>query len=240
VVQYLTASYAPIKQLSVFARAGWVDLLLPSPASSSNAFTNVAIGALWADKVLPDLRLAATLGTGLPVGQGGGDTPDAGEAAAMAAGNLARSRFEGSTMFSQNDLSPFVGGDIAWVSRGFTLQAEATIFELIRVRGSAVDPDATKTSLTMGAHAGYLFVPEFSFGVEVRDQTFLSTPAAVDAGKTSRNWVTVGGGPRVNLRLGEHVWLRPGLAYLQPLNNPSPTMSASSYHIVQLDLPLTF
>jgi hypothetical protein len=68
----------------------------------------------------------------------------------------------------------------------------------------------------------------------------LSTPAAVEAGKTSRVWVTVGGGPRVHIHLGGTVWLRPGLAYIQPLNDPSPTISASSYHIVQLDLPLTF
>jgi hypothetical protein len=143
-------------------------------------------------------------------------------------------------MFSPNDLAPFAGGDLAWIANGFTVQLEASVFEAIRVRGAESDPDAAKTALTAGLHAGYFFVPQFSFGIEARDQTFLSTPAAVEAGKTSRSWVTVGGGPRVHIHLGGSAWLRPGLAYIQPLNDPSPTVSAGNYHIVQFDLPLTF
>ncbi len=239
IVQYLTGSYAPIEHLSVYARGGWVDLL-PEGKSASSAFTNVTLGAQWAGEVTPEVRFAAVIGSGLPVGQGGGDSPDPGAAAAIAAGNLARSRFEGSTTFSPNDVAPFAGGDIAWVSDGWTLQAEATLFEALRVRGSEADPDSNKTVLTMGADAGYFVIPELSVGVEVRDQSFLTTPAAVASGKMSRSWVTAGGGARVHLHLGEHVWLRPGLAFLQPLNDPSPTLSASDYHIVQLDLPLTF
>ena len=239
IVQYLTASYAPTKELSVFARGGWVDFM-PSAGSSSTAFTNLAIGGLWAHRLARRLRVAVVLGSGFPSGEGGGSSPDKGEAAAIAAGNLARSRLDGSTMFSPNDLAPFVGGDVAWVSGGLTLQAEATLFELIRVRGSEADPDASKTSLTLGMHAGYFLIPQLSIGIELRDQSFLSTPAAVEAGKISRSWVTVGGGPRVHLRLSRDVWFRPGLAFIQPLDDPSPAISASSYHIVQLDLPLTF
>jgi hypothetical protein len=239
VVQYLTASYAPVEPLSIFVRGGWVDFI-PEGKSASTAFTNVAIGGLWSGRITPELRYAATLGTGLPVGQGGGATPNPGEAAAIAAGNLARSRFEGATMFSPNDVAPFVGGDVAWVSGGLTLQAEATLFELVRVTGAPTDPDASKTSLSMGADAGYFVIPELSVGVEVRDQSFLTTPAAVQAGKTARSWVTAGAGVRAHLRLGEHVWMRPGLAFFQPLNDPSPTISASSYHIFQLDIPVTF
>ncbi len=239
VVQYLSASYAPVDRLSIYARTGWVDYL-PDKGPSGTAVTNVVLGAQWADKLSPELRWAATLGTGLPVGQGGGDTPDPGAAAAIAAGNLARSRLDGSTMFSPNDIAPFAGGDLAWVSGGFTLQAEVTLFELLRVRGSQVDPDSAKTSLDLGLHAGYFIVPELSVSLELRDQSFLSAPAAVDAGKISRSWVTAGGGVRAHFNLGEHVWLRPGLAYVQPLNDPSPTISASNFHIFQLDLPLSF
>jgi hypothetical protein len=239
VVQYMTASYAPVDRFSVFIRGGWIDLI-PNAGGSSSAFANVAMGGLFTGRLSPNLRVAGALGSGFPSGQGGGDSPDKGAAAAIAAGNLARSRFEGSTMFSPNDLAPFVGADIAWVSDGFTVQLEASVFEAIRVRGAQSDPDAAKTALTAGLHAGYFFIPQLSFGIEVRDQTFLSTPAAVEAGKTSRVWVTVGGGPRVHIHLGGSVWLRPGLAYIQPLNDPSPTISASSYHILQLDLPLTF
>ena len=239
IVQYLSASYSPIDRLSFFLRGGWVDYV-PETGSSARAFTNVALGAQWVQTLTPEWRVAGALGTGLPVGQGGGDSPNAGEAVAIAAGNLARSRLEGSTMFSPNDLAPFLGGDLAWVSHGFTAQAEATVFELLRVQGAKADPDATKTSLVAGVHGAYFVVPQLSFGVELRDQTFLTTPAAVSAGKASRSWVSVGAGVRAHLKLGPSTWFRPGLGYFQPLDDPSPTISASRYHIFQLDLPLTF
>ncbi|HEX8794558.1 MAG TPA: hypothetical protein VF765_26615 [Polyangiaceae bacterium] len=239
VVQYLSASYAPIEPLSIYARGGWVDFI-PEGKSASTTFTNIAIGVLWAGKIVPEIRYSATIGSGLPVGEGGGAAPNPGEAAAIAAGNLARSRFEGATIFSPDDVAPFVGGDIAWVANGLTVQAEATIFELFRVTGAPTDPDATKTSLSMGLSAGYFVIPQLSVGLEVRDQSFLTTPAAVQAGRVARSWVTAGGGVRVHLELADHLWLRPGLAFFQPLNDPSPTISAGDYHIVQLDLPLTF
>lgn len=239
IVQYLSASYAPIEPLSIYARGGWVDFI-PDGKSASSAFTNVAIGALWAGKIVPEIRYSATIGSGLPVGEGGGATPNPGEAAAIAAGNLARSRFEGATIFSPDDVAPFIGGDVAWVADGLTVQAEVTLFELLRVTGAPTDADATKTSLSMGLSAGYFVIPQLSIGLEVRDQSFLTTPAAVQAGKVARSWVTAGGGVRVHLKLADHVWLRPALAFFQPLNDPSPTISASDYHIVQLDLPLTF
>lgn len=238
IVQYLTAAYAFLPQASVFVRGGWVDYI--RPAITTNAFANVTVGGLWTTRIGETLRVAASVGAGLPVGQGGGDSPNAGEAAAISAGNLARSRYEGSTMFSPNDLAPFLGGDIAWVSGGLTVQAELNLFELFRVRGSQSDPDATKTVLTAGIHAGYYITPLLSIGLELRDQSFLSTPAAVSAGTSSRSWVTVGGGPRVNLWLAHRVWLRPGLTYFQPLMDPTPTISAMNYHIFQLDIPVTF
>jgi hypothetical protein len=237
-VQYLIASYAPLKNFSLGVRGGWVDYI-PEKGNSSTAFTNIALAGVWADTVAPSVRVEGAVGLGLPVGQGGGNAPDLGQAAAMAAANLARSRFEGLTMFKPNDLTPYLGGDVAWVSGGVTLQAEATVFQGFRVRGGAPsDPDSAITSLTMGADAGYAILPELSVALEVRDQTFLSTPAAVDAGKTSRTWVTVGGGPRANVHLSNDVVLRPALAYFQPLNDPSPTISASSYHIFLLDIVL--
>jgi hypothetical protein len=239
IVQYLTASYAPIDWLSFFVRGGWVDFI-PDVGTSGTAFTNVALGGTWARKLTPEWRVAVALGTGLPVGQGGGDSPDPGEAAAIAAGNLARSRLEGSTMFSPNDVAPYIGGDVAWVSHGFTVQAEVNVFQLFRVRGDKADPDSTKTSFMGGIQGGYFVIPQLSVGLEVRDNTYLSTPAAVSAGKTSRTWVTVGGGVRAHLQLGPHIWFRPGLGFFQPVDDPTPTISASNYHVFQLDLPLTF
>ncbi len=187
----------------------------------------------------------------MPIGQGGGDNPDTGEAAAVAAGNLARGRYDGSTMFSPNDVAPFVGGDLAWVAHGLTLQAEVTVFALFRVRGDGTnpatgkpwDPDEAKASIDLAFHAGYFIILELSVQLEVRDQTFLSTPAAVSAGNISRSWVTLGGGVRGHFKIGPKDWFRPGLAYFQPLNDAiyKPTLhTASSYHIVVLDLPFSF
>ena len=239
VVQYLTASYAVVPQFSVLARWGWVDFF-PEEKVASNAFTNATVAGLWGTKIGNAVRVAATLGSGLPVGQGGGDSPNAGQAAAIAAGNLARSRFEGVTTFSPNDVAPFIGGDLAWVHGGLTLQAEATFFEVFRVRGEKADPDSMKTVLTMGGHAGYFLIPQISIGAELRETIFLSTPAAVGAGKTSRGWATVGVGPRWHIRLGRKAWLRPGLAFIQPLNDTAPGSPAGSYHIFQLDVPVVF
>jgi hypothetical protein len=238
-VQYLTGSYAIVPEASVFVRGGFVGFL-PEATSATSAFTNATVGGLWAPKTRGPLRVAVALGMGLPVGQGGGDSPNAGEAAAIAAGNLARSRFEGSTTFLPNDVAPFLGGDLAWVTGEFTVQAEATLFEAVRVRADRTDPDANRTSMTAGLHAGYFILPELSISAELRDQTFLSTPVAVEQGKTARSWVTVGGGPRVHVRLADGIWLHPGLAFIQPLNDASPGHSASSYHIIQLDVPLSF
>jgi hypothetical protein len=137
-------------------------------------------------------------------------------------------------------VAPFLGGDLAWVSRGLTAQAEASLFEAVRVRAENTEPDANRTVLTAGLHVGYFLRPALSVSAELRDQTFLSTPAAVAQGKQSRSWVTVGGGPRAHVPLGRGMWLRPGIAFIQPLNDTAPKRSASSYHIVQLDLPLVF
>jgi hypothetical protein len=237
VVQYLAASYAPLANLSLAVRGGWVAYI-PEKGDASTAFTNVALSGMWAESIEPSVKVAGVLGVGLPVGQGGGDSPDPGQAAAIAAGNLARSRFEGLTMFRPNNLTPFLGGDVAWVRGGVTLQAEATLFQGFRVRGAQSDPDSAITNLTMGAHAGYAIVPELSVVLEVRNQTFLSTPASVDAGKMSRTWTTVGGGPRGNFRVARDVFLRPAIGYFQPLNDPSPMISAGSYHVFLVDVLL--
>lgn len=250
IVQYLAASWAPVEHLSLYGRTGW-SYYFPNAGPATSAFTNLAVGALCAYKLGRDFRWSATIGTGLPVGQGGGDDPDPGEAAALAAGSLARSRFEGSTMFSPNDVAPYLGGDLAWVRGGFTLQAEVTVFALFRVRGDGTnpatgkpwDPDAVKGSVDLAFHAGYFVVPQLSVQVEVRDQTYLGTPAAVAAGNISQSWVTVGGGVRGHLKLGPKASFHPGIAFFQPLNDAilKPTVhTALSYHVFLLDLPVSF
>jgi hypothetical protein len=140
-------------------------------------------------------------------------------------------------MFAVNYLAVFPGVDVAWVSHGFTVQAEATFFELGRVRGSAKDTDETRTNLTMGLHVGYFFIPELSIGAELRHQRWLSTPAVVKANDAARDTTTVALGLRLHFKLSDTTWFRPGVSYSRPVDDP---LNAANYNIVQIDLPFTF
>ncbi len=187
----------------------------------------------------PEFRLGLFLGLTVPVGTGGGDHPDAGQKLALAAGIRARSAMD-NAMFAVNDFVVFPGVDVAYVSHGFTAQAEATLFQLTRVRGSE-DPttDSSRTNFTTGLHVGYFFIPAFSFGAELRHQRWLSTPKAVAADKTgaARDTTTIAFGPRFHIKVGKDEWLRPGVAFALPLDDP---MSKASYKTVQVDVPFAF
>jgi hypothetical protein len=235
-VSTLLVSYKVIPELSPFVRLGIVQNS-PGGAPGAFALTNVALGATYGLK-FGDLRFAAVLGLALPLGSGGGDNPDAAALAAVRAAVLARSAMD-NALFAVNDLVVFPGLDLAWVAHDFTVQAELTLLELIRVRGATAQPDSAKTNLTMGLHVGYFVIPELSVGAELRYQRWLTTPVAVerDASGATRDNLTVALGLRAHLPLGGTWTLRPGLAYARGLDSP---MSAQSYNVAQLDLALGF
>ena len=227
----LTEHFSPLVRLGVVSNA--------APAGSSGfAFLNPALGAMYAWKPVPELRVALFLGVTLPVGRGGGDTPDPDRKLARTVGIPARSALD-NAMFAVNDFTVFPGVDLAFVSHGFTAQVEATLLQLTRVRGAKDQPDAARTNLTAGLHLGYFFLPIFSAAVELRHQRWLSTPKqiAADTTGTLRDNTTIAFGPRVHVQLSPNVWLRPSLALVLPLDAP---MRKSSYKILQLDLPLSF
>ena len=81
-------------------------------------------------------------------------------------------------MFAADYFTVFPGVDLAYVNHGFTVQVEATLLQLFRVRGDD-DPGRTttrRTNLTAGLHVGYFFIPQLSAGAELRHQRWLSTP----------------------------------------------------------------
>jgi hypothetical protein len=82
------------------------------------------------------------------------------------------------------------------VRSGLTLQAEATLFELARVRGAKVDPDPYKTNLTTGGHVGYFVLLWLCVSAELRYQRYLSTPKAVAMTPTARDNPTIAFGLR--------------------------------------------
>jgi hypothetical protein len=235
----LLGSYKVTPELAPLVRLGIVDNSPPSPLPSGAAFMNPVLGAIYALKFGPEFKLGFFLGVTIPIGSGGGDTPDPGAKAALAPfGVYARSAMDNS-MFAVNYLAVFPGVDFAITSSGFTAQVEATLFQLGRVRGDQ-DPankDTSRTNLTMGLHVGYFFIPELSLGAELRHQRWLSTPSAVSTNENLRDTTTFAVGPRLHFKLSETVWFRPALVYARGIDKP---MTDANYNIVQLDLPFSF
>jgi len=234
VVTLLLASYKVTPDLAVMVRAGYVDDAPPGNTSSS-AFLNPALGATYVVQLGHGFRLAPFLGLALPLGNGGGNTPDPAVRAALGAGILTRASMD-NALFAVNYVTPFPGIGLAWVKSGFTVQAEATLLELFRARGDLVDRDAARTNFTSGLHVGYFIIPELSIGAEVRYQRWLKNTAIADS-DARRDNATAAIGLRANLKLAANLWLRPGAAFVQPLDAP---MTDQSYHVAQIDVPFAF
>jgi hypothetical protein len=237
-VSAIAGSYAPaaVPELGLFARAAFTHDEPPGGDEAANVLSHFAFGGTWLLRPAPEWRVTATLLTNVPVGMGGGDSPDPAEAAAQRAAAAARSAMD-AALFLVNDWALLAGGDLAFVSGGVTLQLELNVIELVRVRGAEVQSDAAKTNSQIGVHAGWFAVPWLSLGAELRYQRWLTTPSFVSADPTGalRDNLTMTVGVRVHLQLGATIWLRPGLAYARGLDDP---MAAREYHVVQLDVPL--
>jgi hypothetical protein len=226
----VTENLAPILRLGMVSNS-------PDSGSGATNFENPVLGALYGLKPIPELRVGLFLAVTAPIGQGGGTPPDAAHAAANQAGILARSALD-NAMFAVNYFTVFPGVGVAWVSNGLTVQVETTLLRLTRVRGPSTQ-DSGNTNLTAGLHVGYFVAPFLSFGAELRHQRWLSTPTAVrnDPSGASRDNTTVAIGPRLHINLGNKRWLRPGIAYVAPLDKP---MTTANYKTVFLDVPFSF
>jgi hypothetical protein len=207
----------------------------PTQGSSATGTSNALAGIQWVPKVARPWRASVIGAMTIPIGSGGGNSPDMPKAAANRAAILARSSMD-NAMFAVNDLAVIAGASAAYVDKGLTLQAEVTLFELVRVRGEDIQPDKLKTNMTTGLFAGYFVAKQLSLGAEVRYQRYLSTPVFVANDPTTaiRDQLTVAGGLRTHFKLdGGKKWLRPGLAYARAVDAP---MTGRNYQIVQLDL----
>jgi hypothetical protein len=231
------AAYKVNPRLAPLLRLAIVNV---SSASGPDAVTvsNPLLGAIWGKPLTPALKLGLFGAVTLPLGSGGGDRPDPARVAANCAGIAARSSMD-NAMFAVNDHALIGGADLAGVAAGVTVQAEVTLFQLTRVRGEDVQPDEHKTNLTSGLHAAWFAMPWLSLGGELRYQRWLSTPMAVanDVTGASRDNLTAAAGLRGHIKLSGKRWLRPGLAYVRPLDDP---MRGKGYDIIQIDVPLAF
>ena len=243
-VTMLTGSYKLTPNLAPVVRLGFVQNGPPGTAPEGTSFVNPVVGMAYSRKVAGRFRMAGFLGTTIPIGMGGGSAPDAAASGADTAGVAARSGMDNS-MFAVNYMTIIPGVDFAFVDHNLTLQAEATLFQLFRVKGSdttSISPDATRTNSTMGIHLGYFILPSISLGSEIRYQRWLSTPTRIVMGVKSDfpsaniDTVSFAVGPRFHFKVGR-TWLRPGISYSQVLDEP---FSSSHYRIVQVDLPVVF
>jgi hypothetical protein len=233
-VANLLACYKVTPHLMPLVRLGAVRNVTSSGAGST-LFLNPVAGVSYAASPAPGLHLAGFLGLALPVGGGGGNGATAQSKAALKSGGNARSAMDGA-MFAVNDLGALLGGDAAYLRGRASLQIEATLIQLGRVRGAAAQKDANRTNLTSGIHAGYFVMPQLSLGAELRHQRWLSTPAAVaaDPGGASRDTTTIALGARLHARLGQR-WVRPGVSVTFPVDKP---YSSRRPTVIQLDLPV--
>jgi len=243
VATMLLASYKVTPSIAPLVRLGYVKNDAPAAGVDGTSFVNPVVGATYARRVSA-LRWAAFLGATIPIGMGGGDMPNGGAAGANASGIRARSAMD-NAMFAVNYFTAIAGGDVAYVDHKLTVQLEATLFQLMRVRGDAApsSTDSTRTNSTIGLHAGVFIIPMLSLGGELRYQRWLSTPTSlvmgnkVDYSDAAKDTMTVAIGPRAHFALSKTMFLRPGISYARALDKP---LSDASYNVVQVDLPLYF
>lgn len=240
-VSTLLASYKVTDNISPLIRVGVAsnsppDAPMGANPGSGTVFLNPVIGVNYSHKV-ESFRLTPFLGVALPLGSGGGNNPAPKLAAALRDGIPARSAMD-NAMFAVNDLVIFPGLGLSYIDHGITFQLEATVLQLTQVRGDeAAQADKSRTNFTAGAHLGYFIIPELSFSVELRHQRWLSTPKAVASAPNARDNTTFAFGPRAHIKLGETMWLRPGISFSTPLDDP---MADREQKTIQLDIPFLY
>lgn len=245
VATMLLGSYKLTPNIAPLVRLGFVQNGAPGATPDGTSFVNPVVGVTYSRKIGGSFRLAGFLASTIPIGMGGGSTPAAGPSGADNAAIPARSGMDNS-MFAVNYLTVIPGVGFAYIDRKLTVQLEATLFQLFRVKGSdttGISPDATRTNSTMGLHAGYFVVSMLSLGGEVRYQRWLSTPSRIGMGgvksdipSPNMDTVSFAVGPRFHFKVG-NTWLRPGISYAQVLDHP---FKDAHYKIVQVDLPVVF
>lgn len=219
----------------------------PGAALDGTSLGNPIVGASYT-RPIGVHRLALFAATTLPIGTGGGEAPDPRTARTNAASITARPADE--TMFAANYLTELVGADVVYVRRGFTVQAEATLQEGLRVRGedSAAGTDAFRTRMTLGAHAGTTLRGRVALGADVLYQRWLSHPTELDMtgakvplADDDLARLTVSAGVRVHVRVGA-VAMSPGLSYTRGLGAPDrgPMIVTSRTNAITFDVPVMF
>ncbi|HTQ08244.1 MAG TPA: hypothetical protein VMI54_30530 [Polyangiaceae bacterium] len=238
IVEQASASYKVIQRLAILAK---LTVANDAPPNGPGAFgfANPLIGAqagFWPAK---SLKLGLFLGFTLPVGMGGGAPADPGQVEAIHAAMLARSGFD-NPLFMPDYLTTWPGIDIAYVTHGFTVQAETSVALMGRVRGPYNERNAN-ADFTLGLHAGYFIFPWWSAGLDLRYERWLTTPAFINAENDPsgdlRDVATAEVGARFHVKVTDDITWRPGLSMAFGIDDP---MAGASYKVVHVDLPFQF
>jgi hypothetical protein len=249
VATVVTASYRINRNWAPTIRLGFVGNDAPGEATDGGSFANPLVGATYVGS-LGIFRFALFGATTLPVGTGGGDTPNIRVAKTNAASTTARPADD--AMFAVNYTTAIAGADIAYVEHGLTAQAEATLLQSVRVRGETGSgaTDAFRTEAAVGVHLGYFIGTHFSLSGDVDYRRWLSRPttlSAVTGGRVAlpdanMASTTVAVGPRFHFRVGKQAWVRPGLSFVRGLDARgfgAPLLTAQTTG-VQVDVPVMF
>jgi hypothetical protein len=236
VTTVLAASYQLTPRWAPTVRLGFVGNDAPGAAVDGSSLINPVVGATYT-RAMGSYRLALFGATTIPVGTGGGNSPNLRAEKTNAASTTARPT--DNAMFAVNYLTAIAGADFAYVNHGFTAQGEATLQQSVRVRGdrSAAATDSYRTNAAVGVHLGYFIGSHFSLGGDLGYQRWLSHPTTLNA-----DTVTVAAGPRVHLRLGKRAWIRPGLSFVRGLDArgfDAPLLTPQTT-AVQIDVPVMF
>ena len=214
-------------------RWGFDDNRVGTGEQNRTGIVNPQIGAVLAFPIGPLFRFAAATSVGFPVATGS-DSSDTDARLLQRQAALARSAMDNNA-FIPTHLGVPTGLSLAFIHRGVTAQVDGTIIASGRVKGSEGE-DAVVNS-TFGFFLGYMFVPEFSLGAELRYQYFLLPPAFVDEDPSARDNLTAGAGMRVEIELSDSSRIRPGLCVSTGLAGH---VEQQSFHMVQFDVPISF
>ena len=242
VASMLGGAYKLLPELALSMRLGFVNNNPPASAPSATSFINPLLGGLYSFKLSSDFRLTFFLGMTAPIGMGGGNYPDPAIQSANSAGILVRSAMD-NALFAVNYFTVIPGVDLAYVAHGVTVQLEATLLQLTRVRGEQIDKDPSRTNFTSGVTVGYAFTPQVFLVSELRYQRWLDNQTVAASASPATENLSFAVGPRVQFKAGD-LTMKPGLAYAQGILGPMArggyTYPTNSDKIIFLDFPVSF
>ena len=233
----IIASRKISSRVALLGRVSFIDNNPPSASGerAGTAVSNPLLGITFLRARPGGVRQSFFIAATAPIGSGGGDAPQAGKTAALSRAIATRSGMD-NALFAVNYFTLIGGASLARVNHGATIQAEATVLQLFRVRGPQTQ-DKRRTNFTAGLHVGRSFSRAVSAGAELRYQRWLTNAAPVRANRQARETLTLAFGPRFHFKLGGTKWIRPGVSFTLPLDEP---LSGSRYRILQIDVPVSF